>query len=447
MPVICRSSVIALLNLIAVLHSTSLYAATSGMLVRAESVDYVINARLLDADWEERNAEEPLTTLIFQDGNIVSVEESGAEPPLGASIIDATGRWITPGLVDIHTHLGVFSSPRVPATFDLNERTGNNTGHLQTYHAVWPQDPGFDAARAGGVTTLSVLPGSSNLIGGQTVTLKNVPAVRVQDMFAKGARPGLKMSCGENPIKVYGGRNQVPATRMGVFAELNKAFAEAAAFRRDAKGDSVPSDPRLAALVAVLNGTMDVHVHCYRADEIAHMLELAESFGFKVRAFHHATEAYKVAALIARHGAAVAAWPNRWGFKMEAYDFAEGHMAILEAAGVETVIHSDNAEIGHRLNMHAAIALADARAAGFEVGRGEAIAWITKNPARVLGMSDEIGTLAVGKRADLVIWSSDPLSVYALPEIVLIDGQIVFDRRERETGETSDLLMGQEARQ
>ena len=223
--------------------------------------------------------------------------------PDGAIVIDGTGKWVTPGIIDVHSHLGDYPSPAVTAHSDGNEPTAPVTAEVWVEHSVWPQDPGFARALAGGVTALQVLPGSANLIGGRSVTLKNVPARTVQAMKFPGAPYGLKMACGENPKRVYGGgKKTAPSTRMGNMAGYRKAWAEAVDYRRAweayragyAAGDDVEPPKRniqLDTLVGVLDGEILVHNHCYRADEMAVMIDLAREFGYKVTAFHHAVEA------------------------------------------------------------------------------------------------------------------------------------------------------------
>jgi imidazolonepropionase-like amidohydrolase len=285
--------------------------------------------------------------VLMRDGRIVAVGAALAGDD--ASVIDARGRWVTPGLIDVHSHLGVYSRPDVNAHQDGNEATDPVTAGVWAEHGVWPQDPGFATARAGGVTTMQILPGSANLIGGRGVTLRNVPATTMQDMKFPGAPHGLKMACGENPKRVYGGKGRAPSTRMGNVAGYRQAFADAQDYRAQwdryqaelaahetqqaggkarrgrtdpaAKTPAPPKrDLRLETLVAAMDGEIQVHIHCYRADEMAVMLDLAREFGFKVAAFHHGVEAYKVADRLAAEGVCGALWADWWGFKMEAYD-------------------------------------------------------------------------------------------------------------------------------
>lgn len=381
-------------------------------------------------------------TIVFENGKIVAVG-TDVSVPADAEVIDAEGRWITPGIIDAHSHLGIYPTPLLPSNIDLNEKTGNNTSHISARDAVWPQDPGFEKARQGGVTTLAILPGSTNLFAGRGVTLKNVQSVTVEEMKFPGAPEFLKMACGENPIKIYGGMGKAPFTRMGVVAEFRNIWTAADKYRK--KRDSNPDEPidlKMETLAKTLNGEIIPVFHCYRTDEMAHMIEVSKEFGFQIGSFHHATEAYKIADLLQSEGIGVATWARRWGFKMEAYDASDAMPAVLEDVGVKTALHSDNSILIQRLNVEAALALASSRRAGYDFGYETAIRWITANAADLMGISEVTGTLEVGKMADIVLWSDDPFSVYALTDKVFIDGDLVFDRAE-EVKTASDFLTGQ----
>ncbi|WP_114954297.1 amidohydrolase [Sphingosinicella terrae] len=388
-------------------------------------------------------------TLLVADGRIEAVG-AGLAVPEGYGRIDARGRWVTPGIIDAHSHLGVWSQPdNVEAQNDVNELTEPNTAQVWAEHSLWPQDPGFDLAREAGVTTLMILPGSGNLFGGRTVTVRNVPAMSVQAMRFPGAPYGLKVACGENPMRTYGGRGRSPASRMGNVAGYRRAWIEAAdyarrwdAWRRTGTGDPPRRDLQLDTLAGVLEGEILVHNHCYRADEMAVMLDVAREFGFRISTFHHASEAYKIAPLLVRADVCAATWTNWWGYKMEVFDAIEENAAIVDRAGGCAIIHSDDAVLVQRLNQEAAAALSAGRRAGLTISEGEAIRWITANPARALGISGETGTIEPGKRADLVLWNASPFSIYALADRVWIDGALVHDRSRPEPRH-SDFLLGQ----
>jgi imidazolonepropionase-like amidohydrolase len=297
---------------------------------------------------------------------------------------------------------------------------------------------------------MMLLPGSGNLFGGRTITVRNVPAITAQAMKFPGAPQGLKIACGENPLRTYGGRGRSPSTRMGNVAGYRRAWIEAADYkrrwdnwRRTRAGDPPRRDPQLDTLAGVLAGEILVQNHCYRSDEMAIMIDIAREFGFRIRTFHHANEAYKIAPLLAREGICAATWTNWWGYKMEVYDAIEENAAMVHAAGGCAIIHSDDALLVQHLNQEAAAALSAGRRAGLRISEARAIAWITANPARALGIEAETGTLEPGKRADVVLWSANPFSIYALAERVWIDGALAYARAEPATHHRSDFLLGQ----
>ncbi|MDP1631942.1 MAG: amidohydrolase [Caulobacter sp.] len=392
--------------------------------------------------------------VVFAEGKIVAVGGPETVIPEGMTIIDGRGKWITPGVIDAHSHLGVYPSPGVSSRSDGNEMTDPVTANVWAEHSIWPQDPGFNRARAGGVTTLQILPGSANLFGGRSVTVRNVPSVTMQGMKFPGAPYGLKMACGENPKRVYGGKGRSPATAMGNVAGYRKAWIDAAEYGRKwddyrakiAKGDKADPPKRdlgLDTLVGVLKGEILVQNHCYRADEMAVMIDIAKEFGYRISMFHHASEAYKIGPLLAKEGICFATWADWQGFKMESYDGIEANAAIAYRAGACTVIHSDDETITQRLNQEAAIAMAAGNRIGLAITPAEAIAWITLNPARAMGIDGQTGSLVAGKRADVVIWSADPFSVYAQAEKVFVDGALVYDRRDPRYQPKSDFELGQ----
>jgi imidazolonepropionase-like amidohydrolase len=357
-------------------------------------------------------------------------------------------------VIDVHSHLGVYPSPGVYSLQDGNEMTDPNTAGVWAEHSVWPQDPGFHRARAGGVTTLQILPGSGNLFGGRSVTLKNVPSLTVRGMKFPGAPYGLKMACGENPKREYGKRGRLPSTEMGNVFGYRKAWIDAADYARKwadyraktargEKADPPKRDLTLDTLAGVLAGDILVHNHCYRADEMATMIDLSHEFGFHIAAFHHAVEAYKIGGLLAQEHICAAVWAERGGMKMEALDGIGENAALVQRAGGCVIIHSDDGQLIQRLNQEAGIALGAALRAGVSVTRAQAISWITSNPARVLGIADRTGSLEVGKMADVVLWSGDPFSVYTIAEQVFIDGAVAYDRHDRSRQPRSDFEVGQ----
>ena len=374
-----------------------------------------------------------------------------------ATIIDAKGKWLTPGIIDIHSHMGVYPAPGVRTSSDGNEATSPITAEVWAEHSVWTQDPQFSLALKGGVTAFHVLPGSANLMGGRGATFKNIPRNTIHDMKFPGAPHSLKMACGENPKRVYGNRGSAPSTRMGNMAGYRKAWINASDYQRrkneyTSKSDEAKEiiDPpkrnlELDTLAGVLDGEILVQNHCYRADEMAMMIEMSKEFDYKITAFHHAVEAYKIADLLADEGICGALWADWWGFKHEAYDMVPANIAIVDQArGGKgcAIVHSDD-EVGiQHLNQEAAKALSAGLRAGYEISKARAIKWITSNPAKAAGILDQTGTIEIGKDADLVIWSKNPFSVYALAEYVFIDGAEAFVRAEKQTQPVTDFDLG-----
>ncbi len=384
--------------------------------------------------------------LLLRDGKIAAVGQDldGDD----AERVDASGLWITPGIIDVHSHLGVYPSPSVDAHADGNEMSAPNTAEVWAEHSVWPQDPGFETALAGGVTALQILPGSANLFGGRSVTLKNVPGRTVQSMKFPGAPYGLKMACGENPKRVYGSRGQFPSTRMGNVAGYRKAWIAAADYLKkmekagNGEGEKPTRDLQLETLAGVLKGDILVHNHCYRADEMAIMIDIAKEFGYKITAFHHAVEAYKIADLLAKNDVCAAVWADWWGFKMEAYDGIRENGALVAKAGGCVIVHSDDEYGIQRLNQETAKIMGAAARVGIEIPPEEAIRWITANPAKALGIADVVGTLEAGKMADVAVWDGSPFSVYSRVQRVYIDGALVYELGNAQVNPTSDFTLG-----
>ena len=424
------------------------------------------NATILTGDG--RRLDEP--DLYIDEGQIQWVGEG--EMALGATEVDASGQWITPGLIDVHSHLGVYPSPGVAAHSDGNEATAPVTAEVWAEHSVWPQDPGFLRALAGGVTAMQILPGSANLFGGRGVTLKNVPSISYQGMKFPDAPHGLKMACGENPKRVYGGRTQAPSTRMGNVAAYRSAWIRAQRYQADwdrynqavkdaaeavadeSSGTSVASalptntPPRrnleLDTLAGALRGDILVHMHCSRPDEMLTILDMAKEFGYRVGTFHHGVEAYKIADELAENGVCGALWADWWGFKIEAYDGIQENIALVDRpAGGCAIVHSDSDEGIQRLNQEAAKAMLRGNRAGLDIPPERAIRWITYNAAKSLGVHEQTGSVESGKMADVVLWNQDPFSVYAKPLQVYIDGVLRYEQNNPSLSPQSDFELGQ----
>ena len=377
--------------------------------------------------------------------------------PAGATVIDAQGKYVTPGIIDIHSHLGDYPSPGVEALSDGNEATSPARPEVWAEHSVWPQDAGFSRALAGGITALHILPGSANLFGGRGTTLKPVYGRSVQDMKFPGAPYSLKMACGENPKRVYGSKGQMPQTRMGNIAYARQLWSDATNYRRKwddytrraVAGTAKPSDaPRreLAndTLMGVLKGEILVENHCYRADEMTNMIGMAHEFGYKITAFHHAVESYKIADLLKAEGICSAMWADWYGFKMESYDGIRENIALVDKAGACAIVHSDDANGIQRLNQEAAKAMAAGNRMGMGITPEHAFTWLSLNPARGLGIDKRTGSLELGKAADVVLWNANPFSVYARPEKVWIDGAVMYDWADPRRRPTADFELGQQ---
>jgi imidazolonepropionase-like amidohydrolase len=384
--------------------------------------------------------------VLLVDGKIAGVGTGLSAD--GAEVVDATGKWVTPGIIDVHSHLGVYPSPGTTSHSDGNEATAPVTAEVWAEHSVWPHDPGFTTALAGGVTAMQILPGSANLVGGRGVTLKNIPGRNVMDMKFPGAPHGMKMACGENPKRVYGGRGQSPSTRMGNVAGYRAAWIDASEYRdkiraaEKGQGEMPKRDLKLETLMGVLEGEILVHNHCYRGDEMSVMLDIAREFGYKVGTFHHAVEAYKIADLLAEADTCAAIWADWWGFKMEAYDGIRENAAILDEAGACAVMHSDS-EIGiQRLTQETAKVMGAAARVGIDIAPERAIRWNTSNAAKSLGILDQTGTLEAGKMADVVIWDGSPFSVYTRAERVYIDGALAYELGNDAVNPVTDFTLG-----
>jgi imidazolonepropionase-like amidohydrolase len=378
-------------------------------------------------------------SILIRDGKIAEVGQSIAKPQ-GAEVIDANGQFVMPGIIDCHSHIAVDGS--------VNEGSVSVSSMVNIAEVLNPDDIDIYRDLAGGVTVANVLHGSANSIGGQTVVIKlrwGAPASRLP---FEGALPGIKFALGENPkrsnFSIRGQEKRYPATRMGVEETIRAAFTEARDYKskwddynkRTSGGEKnlIPPrrDLRLDPLVEVLEGKRYVHAHCYREDEILMLLRVAKEFGFKVRTFQHVLEGYKVADEIAAAGAGASTFSDWWAYKVEAYDAIPYNAAIMTRRGVLVSVNSDDAEEATHLNQEAAKSI---RYGG--LSREEALKMVTINPAMQLGIDKRVGSIDVGKDADLVIYNHDPLSAYAVVQKTLIDGRVYFDRA-RDIAERAD---------
>ena len=355
--------------------------------------------------------------------------------PADATVIDATGKFLTPGIIDPHSHSALSD--------DVNEATSPVTPSMMMIDAFDNMDSALYRALAGGVTTELLLHGSANVIGGQAVVIKNKFGLPRDQMLFPNAPRSIKFASGENPKRVYGGRDQLPSTRMGNFEVQRAALVEAQDYmhewdtyndkikRGDKDVDPPKRDLKLEALDDVLRGKLMVQIHCYRSDEMLTEMAMAKEFGYNLRAFHHAVEAYKVADQLAANNVGIATWADWWGFKNEAWDAIPWNAVMAMRKGVRVAIKSDSEDYTRRLNQEAAKTIRYGGAT-----EEEALRMITLNAAWIIGIDDRVGSIDVGKDADLVIWDGYPLSSYGVPEKVFIDGELYFDRTQPGLGTT-----------
>lgn len=388
--------------------------------------------------------------LLVRGGRIVAVGKALANP--GVREVDARGRWITPGVIDVHSHDGTYVLPLTEIdreASDVAETSSPDASDTWVETAVNAQDMAFDRALASGVTTIQILPGSTPIFAGHSVIVHPLRAPTVWDMKVAGGVQGFKMACGENP-KSWGADddNDGPTSRQGVIAYMRQRFADAQRYKaaveraRAGGGTRPPRDLKLETLAGILAGTVRVNLHCYRAGDIAAALSIAHEFGFRIGAIHHATEAYKIPGLLREAGTCAAVWADWWGFKLEAQDAVRAEAPLLEKAGVCVMMHSDSPADGQRLNIAAAKAAAAGRRIGIDIPPERMIKWTTSNPAKLLGLDKRIGTLAPGYQADLVLWSGDPFSIYSHADLVMIDGAVAWDRAKPRAAPVSDFELG-----
>ena len=369
------------------------------------------------------------TDLLISKGKIAAISRNLKASD--ARVIDATGKYLMPGIIDCHSHSMLDA---------VNELTLAVTSMVRTRDVLNPTGAELYRELAGGTTTLNLLHGSGNPIGGLNTVVKIKPGRPVSEFLFPGATPGIKFALGENPKRsnsqtTPGTQRRYPATRMGVEEVIRDAFTRARDYQRawaeyrasgDQKGKIPPRrDLQLEPLVEVLEGKRFVHAHSYRSDEIVMLINIANEFGFKIRTFQHALEGYKVAKEIAQHGAGASIFADFWGYKIEAYDAIPHNAAILTRAGVVVSMNSDSDERARRLNIEAAKAIRYG-----DLTEEEALKLITINPAIQLGIQNRVGSIEVGKDADLAIWTGHPLSVYSRVDTTFVDGVVFFDRQQ-----------------
>src|SRR5947207_6049090 len=379
-------------------------------------------------------------SILIKDGKIAEVGAS-VKAPKDAQVIDAAGQFVMPGIIDCHSHIAVDGS--------VNEGSISVSSIVSIADVLNPDDVDISRDLAGGVTVANVLHGSANAIGGQTIVIKLRWGLPASKLPFEGALPGIKFALGENPkrsnFSIPGQPRRYPATRMGVEETIRGAFSQARDYKKSwedydkrlAAGEKnlIPPrrDLRLEPLVEVLEGKRYVHSHCYREDEILMLLRVAKEFGFKVRTFQHVLEGYKVADELATAGVGASTFSDWWAYKVEAYDAIPYNAALMTRRGVIVSINSDDAEEATHLNQEAAKSI---KYGG--LSHDEALKLVTLNPAIQLGIDKRVGSIDVGKDADLAIYNHDPLSAYAVVQKTLIDGRVYFDR-ERDIANRAEI--------
>ncbi len=392
--------------------------------------------------------------VLIHDGKIMAVG-SGLVAKPGVEIVDAEGRWVTPGIIDPHSHDGTYAMPLTSVdnqASDVAETATPEEEDTWILNGVNTADATFIYALQNGVTTLQVLPGSTPLMSGRAVTLHPIPAPTVTDMMVPDAPAGAKMACGDNAKLHFGPLNQKPNSRGAEAAMLREAFTEAKAYRdawvtyaKSGRGTPPARDIKLDTLAAILDGDLRLNIHCYRADDMNNWTRIAHEFNFRITAFHHAVEAYKTPQLFIDNHMCAVVWSDWWGFKMEANDGIRENAAILDHDGVCVTMHSDGPVIGQRLNIEAAKAAGAGRRLGLNEPPEHVITWITSNPAKVLGLETRMGSLRPGFDADVVVWSADPFSIYSHADLVLVDGAKAYDRFDPRYQPKSDFQLGRPA--
>lgn len=369
------------------------------------------------------------TDVLIKDGKIAQIGK-GIAAPAGAKVIDATGHHVMPGIIDAHSHLALNA---------VNEATSPVTAMVWEGDDLNPLDVGMYRAVAGGVTISHAMHGSANAIGGQCQTIKHrYGTVDPKVLMMEGAPRTIKFALGENPTRVHGnnGAGMVPNTRMGVEFVIREAFSEGKAYmeswntynnakkQKGFRGAPPKYDLRMETIAAILRGEIIIHCHSYRADEIYMLLNVCKDFGIKRLVFQHVNEGFKVAPELAAQGAMASVFADWWAYKFEVYYSTAYNAAILTRNGVVTSINSDDAELTRHLYHEAA---KTQKYGGLT--DEEALALITINPAKQLGIDSRVGSLEVGKDGDVVIFKGHPLSVYAIPVYTIIDGVVKFDRQ------------------
>ena len=369
--------------------------------------------------------------ILVQHGKIIAVGADVAIPA-DATVIDAAGRFIMPGIIDAHSHIALGG--------DINEATSPVTPQVRMADALTPDSASIRWALAGGVTAAKLMHGSANVIGGVNVTVKMKYGVSAEEMIIPGIRQQIKMALGENPKRLYGGKNQMPSTRPGIFAILRQKLLDAQyykegweRYREQVEEGKSPTPPKkdlqLETLTDLLDGKISIDCHCYVAHEIVTLMQIADEFDLPLLCLSHALEAYKVRDEIAKRNISILTHTDWWGYKHEAFDAIPYQPGMLMRSGINTALVSDSGDVMRRLNGEAAKVV---KYSG--VSDEEALAMITINAAKALEIDNRCGSIEVGKDADLAIFDKHPLDSFGKCVMTLVEGEVMFDIDKPKTG-------------
>jgi len=367
-------------------------------------------------------------TVLIENGKIVAVAQD-VPVPANAVVIDARGKYLLPGLVDPHSHLGVYSLPGLQANSDGNEMTGDIEAQVRSEDAINTDDPEIPRAVSGGVTTLQIVPGSGNNIGGWATVVKLNGAETVEGMKFPNAPPSMKWAWGENQKRAYGSKGQPPGTLMGEAAIVRQKLYDAqnymAKWKAWEEGGKKGAPPernlQLESLADVLEGKVRVNIHSYQVNHFAALFRISDEFHFPITALHHALDAYMIAPEIARRHIGVVTFADSWGFKVEAWDAIPQNAYLLWKSGVTVSLHTDNPVIEERYYIEQASIINH-----YGMPDDAALAAVTINPARILGIERWVGSIEPGKDADVVLWNGPPLELTSKVDRVFIDGRVVY---------------------
>ena len=371
-------------------------------------------------------------TVVIGNGKIAAVGKD-VTVPRDAEVIDARGEYILPGLVDPHSHMGVYSLPELQANSDGNEMTGDIEAQVRSEDSINTDDPEIPRAVSGGVTTVQILPGSGNNIGGWATLVKLNGGQTLSEIKFAGAPLSMKWAWGENPKRVYGSKGQAPSTLMGEAALVRQRLYDAQNYTAKwkawedggKKGAPPERNLQLEALAEVLAGKVRLNIHSYQVNHFETLFRIADEFHFQIAALHHALDAYMIAPEIARRHIGVVTFADDWGFKVEAIDAIPQNAYLLWKSGVLVSLHTDNPVIEERDYIEQAAIINH-----YGMPDEAALQTVTINPAKILGIDNRVGSIDPGKDADLTIWTGNPLELTSKADRVFIDGKLIYTMKD-----------------